>query len=232
MDQAEVKDLATAVNRWLSYQRLCGRSALLSEAYLSQPIAEYLIQKHSGEFATEIDHPTLNNEAGPGRPRQMDYVLYTRDSSTIETAIECKWISAGPYDKQRIMNDILRLECVRVPDRHVKRYFLIAGKKENFEKHFIDLRLNTGSKRVPYTKHLFSFSLKRPKKRVNVRECDSHFRGFYREFERGFQSSLPVSFRTEFLSYRTADKISVGIWQISSVRNRRTFSAETTWSLS
>lgn len=120
MDRSEIASVAQAVNRWLSYQVICGRSPLLSEAYLGHPVAEYFIHKHSGVFEAEVDHPAFAN-APRGRPRQIDYVLRTRHSGAIDVAIECKWIAERPYDKQRILNDILRLECVRVTAHVLKR---------------------------------------------------------------------------------------------------------------
>jgi hypothetical protein len=113
MDRSEIPKIAKAVNRWLSYQIFCGRETLLSEAYLGHPVAEYLIHRHSGELETEVNHPILKR-AGGGRPRQIDYVLKTRNKADIEAAIECKWIAGTIYDKQRIVNDLLRLECIRV----------------------------------------------------------------------------------------------------------------------
>lgn len=228
MNAAEVPKLAIAINRWLSYQLLCGREALLSEAYLGQPIAEYLVHKHSGEFATEIDHPVLN-APNPGRPRQIDYVLHTRDAGLIESAIECKWVANRPYDKQRIVNDMLRLECVRVPGRHVKRYFIVAGLKADFDPNFKNLNVNIGGSRTAFTKNFLSFSKKSANVKIQVRGCASRFQSFFKEFERSFNAQLPISFSTTLLSYRTADEISVCIWQISSVKNRRIFSPTKIW---
>jgi hypothetical protein len=228
MNAAAVPNLAIAVNRWLSYQLLCGRGALLSEGYLGHPIAEYLIHKHSGHFATEIDHPDLKSPR-PGRPRQIDYALRTRNSGDIESAIECKWVSERPYDKQRIVNDILRLECVRDPRRHVKRYFIVAGLRKHFDANFKDLSVNTGGARAPFTKEYLSFSKSSPDTRIEARKCLDRFQSFYREFARDFNAEVPTTFNTKCLSYRTADEISVYIWQISSAKNRQTFSPAAEW---
>ncbi len=228
MNAEEVPSLAIAVNRWLSYQLLCGREALLSEAYLGQPIAEYLIHKHSGEFATEVDHPVLN-APGPGRPRQIDYVLHTKSKGAIESAIECKWVSERPYDKQRIVNDILRLESVRVHGRHVRRYFIVAGLKKDFGPNFKNLNVNAVGKRTPFTKNFLSFSMSSATVKVRVRGCKPRFQAFYKDFERGFNAQIPISFSTTLLSYRTADEISVYIWQVASVSNRQTLSPAAAW---
>ena len=206
---------------------LCGREALLSEAYLGHPVAEYLVHKHSGQFAAEVDHPVLC-EAGPGRTKQIDYALLTRDAEAIEVAIECKWISITPYDKQRIVNDILRLECVRAPGRHVKRFLLVAGRKEDFERNFRDLKVNVGGARRAFTTHFLS-QKHREIKTIRADTCEDRFQEYYTSFSSSFNSDVPKSFKTRLVGRRTVDKISVYIWQISSVRNRRTFSPQDAW---
>ncbi len=66
MNDAELQKLAMAVNRWLSFQILCGREMLLSEGYLCQPIAEFLLRHHKGPLETEYIHPQLNKvKRGP-----------------------------------------------------------------------------------------------------------------------------------------------------------------------
>lgn len=228
MDATEFPNLAKAVNRWLSYQLLCGRGALLSEAYLGHPMAEFLIHRHSGQFETEEDHPVLNSP-GPGRPRQIDYVLLTRDAGDLEIAIECKWVSERPYDKQRIVNDILRLECVRIAGRHVKRYFLVAGLRDDFESNFAALNINTGRARVAFTKHFLSLSMKHPDRTVEARDGPVHFRKFYDAFASDFNSEVPKALKTSLVGKRTADDITVCVWQISSHPNRAPFVPSEQW---
>ena len=209
MEATELTNIVKAVNRWLSYQVLCGREALFSEAYLGQPLAEYLIHRHSGKFEAEVDHPVLN-EPKPGRPRQIDYVLRTRDAKVIEVAIECKWISTTPYDKQRIINDILRLECVRVPGRHVKRLLLVAGRKQEFDKNFRKLQVNIGNSRANFTKSLLPFSLEKPLT-VQPALSESPFREYYERFSVSFNAGVPKSFKTLLVGRRSADDISVSM---------------------
>jgi hypothetical protein len=228
MNPAQVPNLAKAINRWLSYQLLCGRGALLSEAYLGQPTAEFLIHHHPGPFDTEMNHPVLNNP-GPGRPRQIDYVLLTPQTSILDTAIECKWIAEGPYDKQRILNDLLRLECIRVPGSNVKRYFVVAGLKEDFDNNFKGLSVNEGRRRADFTHQLLSFVKSSPRKSIAVRGCSARFQQFYRNFSRAFNAEVPVSFQTELLDLRTNDGISVGIWKVASVPHRGHFAPSEQW---
>jgi hypothetical protein len=225
LDATEIPELAKAINRWLSYQLLCGREALLSEAYLGQPLAEFFIHRHGGEFRTEVDHPVLN-KPGPGRPRQIDYVLHTPHSEIVEVAIECKWISHRPYDKQRIINDILRLECVRVPHRYVRRFFVVAGLGDNFKQNFASLEV-VG--RVPFTRGLLSFARRRPSVTVDARNSNEELRPFYKRFKEAFDADVPKSFKTTLIGSRTADEVSVFVWQIGSSKNRTLFSPAKIW---
>ena len=98
MDATELPNIAKAVNRWLSYQILCGREALLSEAYL--------VHKHSGQFGPKWI--TLSfAKLGPVAQNRFDYALFTRDAEAIEVAIECKWISTTPFIAVARMNVFL-----------------------------------------------------------------------------------------------------------------------------
>ena len=225
MTKDEVSKISVAVNRWLAYQLLCGRDSLLSEAYLGQPIAEYCIHKHGGAFQTEINHPTLKN-VGPGRPRQIDYVLLTPHSRKIQTALECKWITETLYDKQRILNDALRLECVRVAGQATYRYLIVAGLKDHFDKNFKNLKFKDKSS---FTRDLFSFSMLAPQKKIKVATCGARFAKLYKNFCVSYKSEIPKGFCTELVGYRTADNISVAVWKITSNKNRTSFKPAKAW---
>jgi hypothetical protein len=228
MDVSELPNIAKAVNRWLSYQILCGREALLSESYLGHPVAEYLIHKHSGQFEAEADHPVLK-QPGAGRPKQIDYVLRTRDKNAIEVAIECKWISDTPYDKQRIINDILRLECVKIPSRNVKRFLIVAGEHKNFEKNFRNLKVNLGGTQTDFTKKFLPFSKETGGMLIKAAHCEERFREFYNTFSLSFNSPVPKSFKTHLVGSHSEDEMPVYIWQISSVSKRMTFFPGVAW---
>lgn len=228
MNPKEISNLSKAVNRWLSFQLHCGRESLLSEAYLCQPVAEFLIHHHSGSFETEFDHPVLQTP-GPGRPRQIDYALLTRDSRALELAIECKWISEKPYDKQRILNDLLRLECVRTPGRHVKRYLLIGGRKVDFANNFRNLAVNDSGSRSWFVRHFLSGSLKSPEKLINVEHTPKRFQAFYRNFAKSFNSEVPKRFSTVLISSTRVDDVVVFLWEIRSSKNRRIFDPAVEW---
>ncbi len=228
MDTAQIPNLPKAVNRWLAFQLHCGRQSLLSEAYLGQPVAEFLIHHHSGSFETEFDHPVLQNP-GPGRPRQIDYALLTRDAKALELAIECKWISEKPYDKQRILNDLLRLECVRAPGRHVRRFLLIGGLKDHFSDNFRDLEINVGGSRSWFVRHLLSGSRNVPEKVIDVESSSTRFRDFYKNFAKSFNTEIPKRFSTKCISSARVDDVTVYLWEICSSKNRVTFDPAVLW---
>ena len=115
MNERGAARLALAVQHWLDFQILCEREMLLSEGYLSQPVGEFLRAHHTGGIRAEWNIPNLR-QPGRGRRRQVDYALLSRDAGRLTCAIEAKWVSSGQIDKQRIVDDLMRLECVRNPE--------------------------------------------------------------------------------------------------------------------
>ena len=222
MTDAEFKRMAKAVNRWLSFQILCGREMLLSESYLCQPLAEYLLQHHNGALDTEFGHPQLT-QGGRGRPRQVDFVLLTPEAGDVCAAIESKWVADRPYSKQAIVDDLLRLECFRQEGRHVQRYFLAAGRKTSFMANFATVEMNAGGQRQPFADHLLSFDTANKDRAVEVMNCDTYRRRYYKDFAMAYSTHLPRGFHTSLMSLEDNDDISVCLWKVESRRNRRTF---------
>jgi hypothetical protein len=220
--ESEFKKLSKAVNRWLSFQILCGREMLLSEGYLCQPIAEFLLQHHNGTLQTEYVHPQLN-QGQRGRPRQVDFVLLSPETEAVDVAIECKWIAWRQYSKQAIVDDLLRLECVRQEGRHVRRYFLVAGRKAQFMENFADVEMNAVGQRQPFATHLLAFDTEDRDVSVEVLKCEGFRRKYYKEFGDSYSVQLPRGFHTRLISKRDHDSIAVYLWKVESRRNRRTF---------
>jgi len=230
METESLKSIVRAVNRWLTYQHLCRRSPLFSEAYLGQPIGEFLLSNYAGRFQPEFNHPTLN--AGrPGRPNQLDYALFSPQQDQLVTAIECKWITDRHYPKQLILDDVLRLECVRFVGRHVKRYFLVAGAASHFVEHFRkpEINLGAGQGRVPFAEQLLPFSRSGIKQNVSVVNADSGMRKYYRRFEEAYGVELPKTFTSALIARTISAGIAVYLWQVGSVKNRAVFSPADAW---
>ena len=222
MTDAEFRNMAKGVNRWLSFQMLCGREMLLSEGYLCQPLAEFLLQHHNGALATEFAHPQLN-QGGRGRPRQVDFVLLSPETNAVDCAIESKWIANRQYSKQAIIDDLLRLECFRQEGRHVRRYFLVAGKHAHFTENFQNVEMNAGGPRQPFANHLLSFDTDDRNRSVEILGCDDFRRRYYKDFSKAYGAQLPRGLHTSLLSKRDHDHIDVYLWKVESRTNRRTF---------
>jgi len=191
---------------------------------LTQPVAEFISANHSGRIKPEHTHPTFAT-LSPGRPKQVDFALLTKNKESIETVIECKWASDSAMPKQAIVDDILRLECYRDPDRQVSRYFLVAGSQEHFEANFRDLKYRDGSDQ-PFTKLLLSFDRRNPRSTLDVFGSSGGFRKYFRSFNDEYRQAVPKTVDTELVSSTTADKICVFMWRVNSAKNRKAFDAE------
>ncbi len=224
MKDPRVAELGEAVLSWLSFQWLCGRSSLLSEHYLSQPIGEFLLYHHSGKLLPEFDHPNLNPQGKKGRPRQIDFCLESRDTNRITAAFELKWVSTTPIDKQRIVDDLLRLEALRIKEKqYVYRYFLIAGRTDDFQSNFIEAEANLGAGggRINFFAELLHFD-KTDNLKIITSRLSQPQRSAFDEFSQYYQSQLPKQFFTTLIFSNTSNGFSVHIWKIHSAKKRST----------
>jgi hypothetical protein len=106
---------------------------------------------------------------------------------------------------------------------------VVAGLKSDFDKNFKNLSVISSHRHAPFTRAFLSFSTKSAITTIQVKGCTARFRSFYKDFEHGFNAFVPISFTTKLLSYRTADEISVCVWQVSSSKNRQTISPVVEW---
>ncbi|WP_155632287.1 hypothetical protein [Burkholderia cepacia] len=224
MKPLQTKRLARAVHRWLSFQRMCGRSMVFSESYLCQPIAEFISFHHPGKIRPELNHPQFATLTS-GRPKQVDFALLTPNTSDVECVIESKWISDSAYSKQAILDDLLRLECFRDTNRHVSRYFLVGGLLDHFDTNFLGLRFRDAGTNNPFTPMLLDSTYGSGAKTVDVYGATGNVRTFYRKFHSGYGVDLPKKFKTTLVSRSRIDRIAVYMWKVESVQNRQTFSA-------
>ena len=222
MHSDRVTNLGSTVLHWLCFQTLCGRSALLSESYLNQPIGEFLLHHHSGELESEVTHPNLPQAGRRGRPRQIDFCLKSRDTQRLTAAFELKWVSEGQFDKQRVVDDLLRLEALRITERqHVYRYFLVAGKQCNFVANFTQATANLGggAGRVDFFSPILDFTTNNEKVIV-VGDLPGPQRESFDEFANYYQSPLPTRLITQRVVGQSLDGFSVYVWRVRSIRNR------------
>lgn len=230
MDIGRVNDLGSTVLHWLCFQSLCGRRTLMSEHYLSQPIGEYLLHHHSGPLDSEVDHPNLNPAGRRGRPRQIDFCLFSRETNRLTAAFELKWVGDGAFDKQRVIDDLLRLEALRnVESQHVFRYFLVAGETNHFKNNFQKSKANLGAGggRVDFFLEFLDFSTNN-QKTIDVNSLSAPQLEACNEFSSYYQSQCPRRFITERVHATSMNGFTVYIWRIRSVKNRTTLPLPTT----
>lgn len=222
MNEARAAELCRTIHHWLAFQRSCGRLSLFSEAYLAQPVGEFIRAHHSGPIRPEWTIPDLKSGAR-GRPRQLDYVLLSRDTGRLIAAIEAKWVKAKPVDPQRIINDLLRLERLRDnTGQAVLRYFVVAGISRDFERYFRSRKVRSKDREQDFLRPVLDRSKTR-KKRVRVHGVGNPWKGYYENFAETYGVELPRGFITKRLESCDADGVSVWLWKVMSRKNRRTY---------
>jgi hypothetical protein len=218
----KIHGLVRALHHWLSFQNLCGRESLLSESYLNQPTGEYLLHAaRSSHLKTEHDHPILNQQGKRGRPRQIDFCLLSRDSKLLTTAIELKWITQASLDKQRIIDDLLRLECLR-PERkgqHIYRYLIVAGRTTDLREKFFKASMNSRMKRIRFIDGILGTETDETV-RVGYKRLEIEQRALFDKFEATYGSPIPRSFLTALVYGQESNDIGVYCWRIRCSENR------------
>jgi hypothetical protein len=228
MTELQESDLVRAVHEWLSYQSLCGRGVIFSEAYLAHPIAEFLAACHNGNIAAEYRHPVLKRD-GTGRPWQVDFVLLSPTKGNVTDVFESKWVTNRNYDKQDIVDDLLRLETFTPSGINPARYFLVAGVRQHVKEHFEELKHVHDHKRRPFTKQFLSLKLEHPDTTVHPRVATGRFRDYYTRFQDSYCHNLPGAFSTTLVARRRTQYIAVYMWRVKSSPGRTLFSPSDEW---
>ncbi len=228
MKPEKIRGLGEALHHWLSFQILCGREALLGESYLNQPTGEYLLNAAgSSHLKTEHSHPILNRQGKRGRPRQIDFCLLSRDSEQLTTAIELKWITQSSLDKQRIIDDLLRLECLR-PERkgqHTYRYLIVAGRTDDLREKFFNASMNSQMRRFRFMEGILG-TVQDKTIRVSYNDLEAGQRCLFDKFEETYGSCIPKRFLTELLYGQESKDIGVYCWRIRCSENRQVVERE------
>jgi len=225
-------ELAKALRCWLDFQIHCGRAALLSEAYLTQPLGEFLLAKYTGRLERELNHPQFKT-VSKGRPKQIDFVLRSKDEGYLDFGIECKWSGSHAPDRQGIVDDVMRLECLRRPQGEPgasKRYFILAGRNSAMES-FLAGRINkTGLN--PHPKFIEGFlptAVSSSWRKIDVAACANHYRPYFKDFVAVYKTESPKSYKVKMVADEKGEHIRVLIWRIGSSQNRATFHPKTQW---
>jgi len=214
--------LGEALHHWLSFQILCGREALLSESYLNQPTGEYLLKAAgSSHLKTEHSHPVLNRLGKKGRPRQIDFCLLSKKKKHLTTAIELKWITQSPLDKQRIIDDLLRLECLLSERKgvHIYRYLMIAGRATDLREKFFNTLMKSRSG-FRFIDGIFG-TMRNETTRVVYEKLESEQRGLFDKYEENYGSRIPKRFLTDLVYEQESKDIGVYCWRIRCSENRQ-----------
>lgn len=225
-------DLAKALRCWLDYQIHCGRAALLSESYLTQPLGEFLLAGYTGRLEREMNHPQFVT-VSKGRPKQIDFVLRSKDDGYLDFGIECKWSGSHAPNRQGIVDDVMRLECLRRPQGEPgasKRYFILAGRNSAM-KGFLEGRINkTGLN--PHPRFIDGFLptvISSSWNKINVAKCANHYRPFFKGFAADYKTEVPKTYKAKMIADEIGEHIRVLVWRIGSSQNRATFPPKTQW---
>lgn len=226
LDKSKSKKLGEAILHWLEYQECCRRDKLLGEKLTTIPIADYLRAIHQYEIAHEWNHPGFAT-AERGRPKQIDFCVFSRDNRLPKAAIEVKWIKQKAITPQQIIDDLLRLECLVDTHTGMMNYFIIAGFKEGFDTKFERLLINSGNGRRAFLPLVLSRDNRNPLMKIQVSSAITPMARLFESFAIAYGKDLPKSFTTELICLESGHTFKVGIWRVLSSRNRKTFKHHT-----
>ena len=232
LTEKSFETLAKVLRCWLDFQIHCGRDPLLSEAYLTQPLGEYFLTHYSGYLEREHSHPQFT-QAKKGRPKQVDFMLNTRDQKFVEFAVECKWAGHAQPSRQPIVDDVMRLECLRRPNDNGtnKRFFVLAGKKTAISSFLIGRVNKTGQNPAPnFAEGFLPLNVSSKLEKFEVLACEKYYRRYYSDFSKAYKVDLPRSYRCKLVADEIGDEVRVLIWQIASSKHRTVFNRKTEWS--
>lgn len=222
MEDSDATRLAGAITGWLDFQAACGREPLFSESFMAQPVGEFLQAIHSGRVELEWMHPNLNPAGRKGRPRQVDYALFSRDTDRPMCALEAKWAESSPT-AQRLLDDVLRLECVRnSQNQHMTRFFLLSGTAAAVST-TLALEVNVGGGRASFVPEILPVS-PGGKVTLEVRTCKQWMRPYFEEFASSYSTALPAAYIAQCLADETRGDMRTLIWRVRSMPNRQSFS--------
>jgi hypothetical protein len=224
--------LAKSLRCWLDFQIHCGREQLLSESFLTQPIGEFLMAHYSGYLKPEENHPQFK-KALKGRPKQIDYVLLSHDHKLFDFAVECKWVGNKQPARQAIVDDVMRLECLRRPDNQdgtCARFFILAGRKKTVSS-FIDGRINNTGETPPpkFAAGFLPTTVSATLQKILVKGCKNYYRDYFTAFSKGYKLDLPNSYRCRLVANEVGDDVRVLIWKVGSMGKRTTFKHALAW---
>jgi hypothetical protein len=224
-------NLPKGIVPWLDYQATCGREMLLSESYLAQPIGELLRLNHGGDVKAEFNHPIITAPAR-GRRRQVDYALLGKTGKKLVAGLEVKWADDTALSKQRLVDDLLRLECLKASPtsrQSAARFFLVAGRTTHVKTNLVKLQSNVGGRRAPFLPWFLDASTDKAIT-VDVTNAPEYIQKYFKSFEASYKVLSPTAFRTRRVADVTRGDFRAILWNVDSGAGQRsTFSATQRW---
>lgn len=219
LDQEGVQSFADALAAWVDYQMHCGRRAMLSEKYLTQPIAEFL----GSRFGAAAIHSewTIGKETDKrGRPRQLDFAVKGDSNKSEPTmVVETKWVeNFDTGQKQGVVMDIMRLHAFpwegdKRQQTSAQKLFVLAGTTAAMST-ALKRNVNTGKgARTPFLPAILS------KKRgqelvVQPAALSDPLTKMFGAFVVDYGLKLPKTYKTTLLGGRRLKTVHVMIWAV------------------
>ena len=146
--------IGTALHSWSNYVSAVERGYVLAENSIIYPVSEFIGTKTGGVNEIWLDraHPDL-------KWKRLDLRFFTMlDAVQHEVAMEFKYArvdyTEGDVEKQRILNDILRLKLFTESSSNRKAFFLMCGKQIDFLKAFQSIgwtsKIDKDGRPLPY----------------------------------------------------------------------------------
>jgi hypothetical protein len=158
--------------------------------------------------------------------------LRGRNTDRLVAGLEVKWIGAAPISKQRLVDDLLRLECLKDSPSYrqsAHRFFLVAGSLRNMKSMFLGLQSNSGNGRVVFLSHLLGTKTDGWHE-INVRSVPPFLRKYFISYEQSYRVKVPSLFRTRLIRTVSSTGFQAMLWRVDSGAGRRgTFSATSRW---
>ena len=227
--------LGNSIQSWLSYQIALNRNYSLAEASINVPFGEYLAQ-----YVSKLE---LEKELKYFGSRWTDAFFVRREAAGMPYYFEFKYTKNGSTrnqpEKQRVFNDLMRLNSI--DDSNSRKFFLMAGKSEEFFTDFEQLipgqtvtkNKLTPTNRPPTTVYnsvynkMFSFDVNNPNKTINVvdSEISGLITGFNQKYVNDYRNNPGVPYarfsqdiskimtKLVFLSCE-GTSARVGIWEV------------------
>jgi len=203
MNDKDIYKAAKGIEYWFRFYQIVGKIGLLNEDSIKHPLVEYLIADGDDSLKNiklEDNHPVFTS-------REVD--LISKESEKIKYCIEFKL--AGKFtmeyrERQRILDDIIRLYYVNKEHENANSYLIVAGKTKDFITEFRSVYNRTpGKKGRPkkktedtpqpelidpfgfFSEKWLSFNMAKPEVIINIsKPIDATYEGHYNNFKRSY----------------------------------------------